>query len=351
MSFKKVQVSDDGVELGYIDSGPVNDSSDYTTIIVIHGLCFSSTIFKRVQAMAASKNIRFIAVSRRNYPGSTAFTPAELEVMVNGTDEQRDTWMKNRGHEYAILIDKLIEKYQLPPVASDRKSGGVVLYGWSLGSGEANATIAHADTLPASVRDRLQKYLRALILHEGPPLVFGLPMPEKNWAPFQIESVPPELKFPMFAQWVTGYFDHGNALATRELNDLSYILPSSFKPGTIYNLTMEEYTSAVCTGQKEASSEIPYMFGFQSQLHSAYQKALFDPQIKTLFPSLVKAYLSGEKAPAFGIAAMWAIQDEAEKRGALKSMRFEMVEGINHFPHWEEPERALDIYLKLASPL
>lgn len=85
--------------------------------------------------------------------------------MTGGTPAQRDLWMKDRGHEYALLIDKLIEKYQLPPPAEDRKTGGVVLYGWSLGAGEANATVAHADTLPVPVRERLGAYLRALILH------------------------------------------------------------------------------------------------------------------------------------------------------------------------------------------
>lgn len=155
-------------------------------------------------------------------------------------------------------------------------------------------------------------------------------MPEKDWAPFHIANVPPELKFPMFAQWVTGYFDHGDALSARDLSGLSYILPSSSKPGTIYNLTKEEYACTVLTGQ-EIAAEVPYMFGFQSQLYAAYQRALFDPLVGGLFPGMVRTCVAGNKAPAFGIAAMWAIQDETEKRGVSASIRFEMVEGINHF--------------------
>ncbi|PPQ93325.1 hypothetical protein CVT25_014454 [Psilocybe cyanescens] len=368
MAFEKIKVNDSGVELAYTDSGPVAGSSSYSTIVVIHGLCFSSNIFKRVQAIAANKGVRFIAVSRRNYPGSTAFTSEELEVMTNGSPAKRDEWMKERGHEYGMLIDGLIQKYDLPSVSADGKTGGVILYGWSLGSGEANATIAHADTLPAPVRARLGSYIRSLILHEGPPLVFGLPMPEKDWAPFHVDSVPPELRFPFFAQWVTGYFDHED-LSKRDLNTLSYILPSSARPGTIYNITKEEFGSIVFTG-KEIAMEGPYMLGFGSQLNAAYRKALFDASYTgELFPKVVVSVLAGDQAPAFGIAALWAIQDEARKQG-VDSIKFEMSVGANHFVsislmsyvfaeleggflkiHWDEPERALDLYLDLASPV
>jgi hypothetical protein len=62
------------------------------------------------------------------------------------------------------FIHKLIDKENIPPISLDRKTGGIVLPGWSSGVGDANDTIAHTDTLPSDVRLRLELYVCSLIL-------------------------------------------------------------------------------------------------------------------------------------------------------------------------------------------
>jgi hypothetical protein len=64
-----------------------------------------------------------------------------------------------------MFIHRLIDQENIPPISVDNKTGGVIILGWSSGAGDANDTIAYADTLPSDVRLRLSLYVRSLILH------------------------------------------------------------------------------------------------------------------------------------------------------------------------------------------
>lgn len=85
--------------------------------------------------------------------------------MKSGNEEKQNAWMEARGHEFALFIDTFTQKNHLPPISDDKKSGGFVIVGWSLGCSFAFATVSSADTLPADVRDRFAPNLRALIAH------------------------------------------------------------------------------------------------------------------------------------------------------------------------------------------
>ena len=85
-------------------------------------------------------------------------------MLVNGNKEQKDGWHRDHGHEVGMFIYKLIEKGGIPPTSADRKTGGIVIHGWSAGAGDAMAMVAHADTLPEDVRSRLASHMRALII-------------------------------------------------------------------------------------------------------------------------------------------------------------------------------------------
>ena len=181
MAFKTIVVNDSGIHVAYTDTGAPSQSP-YVTIVAIHGMCFSarsfhlslsSTIFltqlptatfKRVQDAAIKKGVRFVALNRRNYPGTTPYSEADNSALVNGTKEQKDAWHRDRGHEVGMFIHKFINKENLPPISADRKTGGIILLGWSAGACEANATIAHANTLPSDVRSHLALYVRSLIV-------------------------------------------------------------------------------------------------------------------------------------------------------------------------------------------
>lgn len=138
---------------------------------IVQRLTYSSiAIFKRVQGVAIKKGVRFVALSRRGYPGTAPYSEEELNVLNNGTKEQKDAWHRDRGHEVGMFIHKLIVKEKLPPISADRKTGGIVLLGWSAGGSLANATIAHVETLPSEVRTRLALCIRSLIVQGVPHL-------------------------------------------------------------------------------------------------------------------------------------------------------------------------------------
>ncbi|KDR73326.1 hypothetical protein GALMADRAFT_142438 [Galerina marginata CBS 339.88] len=344
MALEKLRIVDSGVELAYYDSG-APDQQTYTTVVALADSILHAAIFKKVGAVAPGKGIRFIALNRRNYPGSSPFTPEELDVVLKGTEEEKDAWMKDRGHEVGKFISQIIQEKNLPPISPDGKAGGIVLLGWSLGVGETNAAIAHADTLASSIRDRLKSYIRAYVLQECAPIILGLPMPEKNWAPFVVEGIPADKRLPFFVQWLTSYFDHGD-LSKRDLDSLEYVVPSTSKPGSIYSMSKADQEEIICVGQ-ETAIEGAYMVGFGTQFNANYRKALFNPATRALFPHMKITYLVGDKSGSYAIASLWVLEDDSEKAGK-NSINFKVAPGCNHFVQWDDPEQAVDLYMSCA---
>lgn len=91
-------------------------------------------------------------------------------------------------------------------------------------------------------------------------------------------TIPAEKHAAMFTTWITSYFDHGD-LSTRDVN---YIVPSTFRRPTIYDMTAEEITEVVDQGPVE----LPGMFMSMAQANAVYRKACYSADIKSLAPSL-----------------------------------------------------------------
>ncbi|PBK62115.1 hypothetical protein ARMSODRAFT_895896 [Armillaria solidipes] len=329
-----------GVELSYIDSGAPAQAS-YITIFAIHGVIFTKEIFQRVIDLAPSKGVRFVALNRRHFPGTTPLSPEELSItQTGGTDDsQREGLVEARGHEIALFIDTFIQKFNLPSISS---GGGVALLGWSLGATFALIVISSVDTLPEDVRRRLNEYMRSLILYEPPPIVLGLPTPKQNWTFLVDTTMPENLRLPAFGQWCTSYFDHADIVG-RDLDKLSWVLASPSRTPTFFNgmpLSIQRYG-------EDAATDLPFLFFFSKQILAAYRKAFFDPGV---FPSMKRAFVCGDKTSAFCIAGLWTVQDdEKELRTAdAKAVRYRIIPGANHFVHWDDPEKALDVFIAMA---
>ncbi|KAK0472647.1 Alpha/Beta hydrolase protein [Armillaria novae-zelandiae] len=329
-----------GVELSYIDSGAPAQAS-YITIFAIHGMIFTKEIFQRVIDLAPSKGVRFVALNRRHFPGTTPLSPEELVItQTGGTDDsQREALVEARGHEIALFIDTFIQKFDLPSISS---GGGVVLFGWSLGATFAPIAISSTDTLPEDVRRRLSEYMRSLILYEPAPIALGLPTPKQNWTFLVDTTVPENLRLPVFGQWCTSYFDHAD-IVERDLDKLSWVLASPSCPPTFFNslpVSIQRYG-------EDAATDLPFLFFFSKQILAAYRKAFFDPGV---FPSMKRSFVSGDKTCAFGIAGLWAVQDdEKELRTAdARAVDYRIIPGANHFVHWDDPAKALDVFIAMS---
>lgn len=118
-------------------------------------------MYDKLLAAAPAEGVRFVAISRRGYPGSTPFADNEIAGLT--TDDAREAFLRARGAEVAEFVSRFLEKFPLP------KSGGAALMGWSLGAMPALAAVANLDALSEEAAERVRTYVHTLILHGMPP--------------------------------------------------------------------------------------------------------------------------------------------------------------------------------------
>lgn len=154
-----------GVSLFYLDSGVPPPSDDtYITLFVLHGHTFHSPIFSRAIAISHKYNIRFVAITRRDYHGSSLLTPEEVRVAVEGSTTQRLQAFADRAEEIMEFIKEFILKNDIPPIRANGKGGGFVLCGWSLGNLQGLSVLGFGNRFPGLV-EKLEPYFRSYILY------------------------------------------------------------------------------------------------------------------------------------------------------------------------------------------
>lgn len=338
-----------GVELSYIDSGAVQavpSNASYTTIFAIHGEAYYSPVFARVMTLASSYSFRFVAVTRRDYPGSTPYSTAELAVLTNGTAVEKAKFMTARGVEIATFIDNFIRLYNLPGVSDDGRNGGIAVLGWSLGNAFSIATIASVPTLPADIKQRLAMYTRALIMQEPPSISIGTYLPPQSWSPQIDTSIPVADHQPAFVQWITSYFQHGN-LSTRNPDVLQYVLPATFRVPSVFNMSPTQLADMTYLPPASGSDAL-ISANVQPQLNADYENACYNTSVRSALPSMDIWELCGNTTANFGIVAFWSIQDDDNAHGG-GFVNFQWIGDVNHFIHWDKPELALAAYQEALS--
>ncbi|OSD07671.1 hypothetical protein PYCCODRAFT_1448944 [Trametes coccinea BRFM310] len=337
-------VSANGVELSYVDSGvPVPSDNGYTTMFALHGVGFTGAIFEKVMSPATSASIRFVAINRRDYPGSTPFTPDDLKSVTSGTNEEKAAFVKARGLELASFIDQFIVRNNIPPVSKEGKHGGFALIGWSYGSFVALSAVANVDALDAPARARWTSHMRALVLHEPPTVAIGSPITPPFWSPMIDTTIPAEFRGPLHSQWVSSYFKHGD-LSTRDFRVISWVLPVTSRAPTIFNIP-EERLKVIDYAPPAAGSDLLMMLHLNNQMNASYKKACFDQDIRQLLPAMKITAFAGDSANSLTYPAYWAMEDDNKAYGGGMINFKGYIKGINHFVHWDEPAKALELYL------
>lgn len=181
LSMQSLPVSDNGVEIGYYDSGPPSGDSPYTTMVVIHGHTFNASTFtlvfiiilladgaavnfSRTLSRAKFCGIRAVSLARRDYAGSTPFSKDELSQLQGSDSTMHLQFLRDRGYEVAKFLSGLIEKHSLPSVDSGG-AGGLFVVGWSLGVLTMNAFVHFFPTYPISLQINLRKHLRSFVAY------------------------------------------------------------------------------------------------------------------------------------------------------------------------------------------
>ncbi|THH03632.1 hypothetical protein EW145_g6133 [Phellinidium pouzarii] len=149
--------SDSGIQLAYIDSGPPC-ADTYTTLVLVHGHSYSALNFSRVQERCSTCNIRVIALNRRDYVGSTPFTPNELALLYSKDEEKQKQFLHDRGLEIARFLVWVIDELKIP-------EGRLALAGWSLGSITTLAFLRHLPSYPEDIISKLTPYLKTFFIY------------------------------------------------------------------------------------------------------------------------------------------------------------------------------------------
>jgi pimeloyl-ACP methyl ester carboxylesterase len=171
-----------GTQIYFTDTGAVRDSSNYITVVCIHGslftggltipttperhlaqsidLAFFLGVFERILPLAAPNNLRLVVLNRRGYPGSTPYTAGEKDNLVHG----RKLFLETLGLQVAQFLTAFLDQNDIPRASPDGKSGGLALLGWSLGGLSVLTLLGQSDAIPKSYFTRLGPYLRTCLL-------------------------------------------------------------------------------------------------------------------------------------------------------------------------------------------
>ena len=114
-------------------------------------------------ALASRSCLRIVAISRRDYPGSTPLSPEQNTVLSSGTDDEKAAFLKERGLEIATFIERYARENPIVPI--NGATGGFALLGWSLGNAFALSVVANLDALSPSSQSWWKDHFRALILY------------------------------------------------------------------------------------------------------------------------------------------------------------------------------------------
>ncbi|KAF8580183.1 hypothetical protein K439DRAFT_1357692 [Ramaria rubella] len=348
-------VNDQNISFAYLDSGPLQNDT-YVTLFLLHGHTFYSPIFQHLFPFASKYNVRIVAITRRDYSGSTLFTSAELDVLTSrqepGDIGVKTNFLKERSKEIASFLDIFIQKNKLPKSDPTGKQGGVALLGWSLGNVQALAVVGLAQHLPKDLVDHLEPYFRTLVLYECPYHSLGFPPPQKSYHPLRDASIPIEEQTARFNSWVSGYFQH-DGLAYRNASTLSYAKPSQHRRPTTDSLSPEELAS-LTDSAPGPRSEDPFFVGSDPKMMGHVREEVFFPS-KVVWPKLKINSVWGEETTWSIPYGSWVLEDyvreeTSKSRGQLRRpLAITPVKGANHFAHWDDPEKLMQVLADMLS--
>ncbi|KAF8642045.1 hypothetical protein AX16_009716 [Volvariella volvacea WC 439] len=337
-------------DIQYVDSGPVEGSTDYHTIFIFHGTSFNGENFKPLFPLAPKHNLRLVLYTRRDYTGSTPFSNQELEDLRNG----KKIHLQSMGVEVGSFLSWFVENHpEIPKLSEDRKKGGISLLGWSMGITPVFAFLGHPEVLPSGTYTKLEPYLQTIIIYDSPGVAFGFDIPPGRYLPFH----DPTLKTPSemlqhFTLWVSGHYYH-NIDDFESFNSTKNLDLLNFSRQGVNNsvLTMTEEMRSACiqldVAVKSDIGATPYPV-VQNILREHTDKALYNEQLaKGIFPKAEVIHILCDETIWLPVYAYMAAYEKYQKLiGEGKKIRptsFVVFPGMNHFGHWDEPERFVEL--------
>ncbi|KAI0771129.1 alpha/beta-hydrolase [Trametes elegans] len=350
-------VNDDGTVLYYEDSGVPAKSTDYITIVLVHGTCFHGAIYRPLLPFAAERNLRLVFLNQRGYPGSSTFTSEDVEGLRGSSDEQGQV-MRDRGLEIAEFLRWFIETASIPPIKTtpdlNASTGGISLLAWSGGTMASTAMLAHADKLSEGTQKLLSEYIRSFVMYDPSGFATGQPLPPGLSTLKIAPSLSVDVQLADFALSVASYYP------PYTLNE-GADLPTSFDPPRT-PLVGEEYTpttSKMAPGVLASLTQAPLLELHQHLIWSVSRDVFRENTERALLDCRLRAPAkgSGERAkvwPDLPVHVVWCEMTVGEclwgvlvirhrfehaKAEHRRILTFHKLADANHFLHWENPER------------
>ncbi|KAH9850272.1 hypothetical protein C2E23DRAFT_318207 [Lenzites betulinus] len=333
------------------DSGVPTGSTDYTTVVLVHGFTWHSGTFKKLIPLAHSSNARVVLVNRGDYLGSKPLTETERALLpsiwapglqvdagdaedaeIAAAKEKLETFMAHRARELHDLLVELVQRGGVLKANHKNNKGGIIIAGWSLGGSFMNALLAHVASIP--VGDvKLSDFMRRVVLLDTPVVPFGLSRTPKNtYSPMFDPSIAEEDRQRVFNSWVSGYYQHGDTLQGQ---------PLLHPPPTISTLTPEEIASLTCEGPGApgGSDEILMHSGARVGLFkSMRERALYLPGgdlVGDPWQKVEVRFVACENSIPSVYLVVKGLQEEIEEANVkglpMRDVRIVRVQGANHF--------------------
>ncbi|PPQ67321.1 hypothetical protein CVT25_005905 [Psilocybe cyanescens] len=333
-----------GIELSYTDSGPpASSSTDYTTVIIVHGMGFNAHGFEKLHDLAAKYNLRTIAFQRRGYQGSTEYTDSELDDQYNGRKSCGD----RLALELAYFCQHVAEEHHIPLKSKDGKSGGIAILGWSMGAVSAMSIFSDSTNLPSDIHDNLAKYIRNLVLYDPPYQAYGYELPANYEAPKpasdQTHAPSSEEIYGAVRIAISGYYDKPKDWSG-DINALDQRMRAD--KVTVDGWTAEENRNYFSLESAMKADFSMFMPPFQKLVGEVTRGVLFsETAAKGLFPSVQVTLLYPERTHWYCVWGSWITQklyNECKNRGEIiRPLNVVHIKGGNHFTHHDKPNEFL----------
>ncbi|PSR71718.1 hypothetical protein PHLCEN_2v12422 [Hermanssonia centrifuga] len=308
-------------------------------------------------SFATSYNLRIVTVNQRDYPGSTPYTPSELDLLASPNVEDQELALRAQAQEIAAFLVHLTKSTDIQPVreTNGRRIGGLVLLGWSLGNFIPLSLFGNAEHLDVETRTLLEIYLRSLVVFDTPPFPIGEPpLEDPNVSASHQTKHADEGRSPDLVALFSAYYSlvpdlftmDAAALMCRDRVDE----PSGtqFVKPTIAELTVAELQSIADFGVMTRSG-IPLMGIKPDVYRRVADRALFDT--RGLFSNVNTLVIWCDMSPSMCIWSARRIAERAEEGvtagGKLpRNITIVKMKGANHFVPWDEPEYMVQFLAK-----
>lgn len=320
---------------------------------------------------AASHNLRLVLLNLRDYPGSTRYSPEELAALGSPIREVQAAAIEARGLELAAFMRWYIETERVPAISKEpdrdvRPAGGVAILGWSSGNCQTIPLLASANKVPEDTRILLDAYFRSFFIYDVSQTAMGMSPMEDLYSPFRDPAMTNQEKMAAFPAWVSSYFTQATIdpsedsespgfgamlLGRRPMHETEENIDPRFTPTTqrMGPETLKEVVDFDVMARSQILIQLLDPTIYQDNFRAALFECYLDDgsgEERIIWPDLKVHLIWCDMTTGDGVFAANTIkyiagQYHKMQRGRL--VEFHKVEQANHFHHWDEPERFIEL--------